>query len=238
MTLAIVYETEKMIMNKLGWNLHLLTPRDIQAEIIATVFTQEEAMVINGLHTDFTNWVNFAMIEFTLYKRFDQFVLSLASLMLTLKCANFLGAIAKIMDAIRNTGLADLELVRSCVNLMFDLCKKEENEGEDEPTQADETHMIPDQENIDPNIMRNNLGPVNFSGEGEEHLPSLTTPPTSPLTRRRKRSTLSSSSKKSSTPRRQSRINEFIKIKKLSTTQRVKKGPRRQWILALILTIM
>ena len=223
MSLAIVFETEKMIMNNLGWNLYLLTPREIQAEIITSVFTQEEAMVINGLQTDFTNWANFAMTEFSLYKRFDQFVLSLASIMLSLKFADLLEAIAKILDAIKNTGLADVELVRSCVNLMFELCKKEEHEdGEEEAIQADESEILSDQENIDPNIRRNN-GPVILDRECREYPP----PPPSPLTRRRKRSIMSSNSKKNSTPRRQTRISEFIKMKKLSPIQRVKKGPRR-----------
>jgi hypothetical protein len=224
MNLAIVFETEKMIMNRVGWRLHLTTPRDLQEEILNEIFSLDENRHIKfNLQEKISNWVNFSMTEYALFKNYDQLTLTFASLLLTFKIAEMEREIQKLVESIKTKNLGEMEEIKNCVNLMIQLFNREDDEPSKVPesdaealTQAEEESQnnFSDQENHQPNLQ--NFEPAE---------------PGSPkkITRRRIRSSLSSAKKTAhlSTPKKQTKISDFVKIKKLNSAQRAKRVPKR-----------
>ena len=139
MDLRTVYETEKMIMNRVGWKLHLITPRDLQEEILREVFPIDKILQINlSLQQQITNWVNFSLTEIDLFKKHDQMQLTYASLLLTFKISHMEEEIQKVVEDIKNKKLVNFEEIKNCINSMIILYNKEDERTSDDTDSSSE----------------------------------------------------------------------------------------------------
>lgn len=137
--LITVYATEKMIMNRVGWNLLLITPRDLQDEILSVVFPVDKIRQINlSLQQQITNWVNFSLTEIDIFKKHDQMQLTYASILLTFKINLMEEEIKKVVEDIKNRKLVDYEEIKNCINSMINLFNEDDKKPSEETESSSE----------------------------------------------------------------------------------------------------
>ncbi len=87
--------------------------------------------ITHELAENVSDWVNFALNEFFLYKKYNQFELSLCSVLLGLRMAGMENQIANLVQFINFNNLADISHLQTCIKQMVALT----NQSEDEPSE-------------------------------------------------------------------------------------------------------
>lgn len=142
--LNTVYFCEQVILNKVSWKINLNTPE----EIILLIFkpNSNDSNMTNILeHANL--WIGFCMDEFIVYSKYDQFVITVACIVLTYE---------QMELEIKNIGLClnaeEIEEVKNCVesikqayiysdNTEVELESKETNVALEESDTCDLTDM-------------------------------------------------------------------------------------------------
>jgi hypothetical protein len=83
MDLTTVFETEKLILNRISWKLNLSTPFEIHTIILKHFFPLNEDF--EQIQETTNDWVNFSLAEWDLYRRFSQFSITISCILIALK---------------------------------------------------------------------------------------------------------------------------------------------------------
>jgi hypothetical protein len=82
MELDSIYEIEKLILNKCSWRINLTTPIEIKNIILTNILMlqmQEFEEIVQ-------NWINFSIVNYEIYQKYDHFILTAACILLTCNC--------------------------------------------------------------------------------------------------------------------------------------------------------
>jgi hypothetical protein len=77
-----------------------------------------DAPISSELYENVSDWVNFSLNEYFLYKMYDQFQLSLSSVLLGLRVAGMEESIGKLVSFIQKENLANVSLLQICIQHM------------------------------------------------------------------------------------------------------------------------
>jgi hypothetical protein len=130
MDLKTITYVEKLVMNRISWKLFFETPvelsRLIMREIIKSPISPE-------LYENVSDWVNFSLNEYFLYKKYDQFQLTLSSVLLGFKVAGMEENIGKLVNFIQKENLADVSVLQTCIQHMVSIMNHTDEENVSQP---------------------------------------------------------------------------------------------------------
>ena len=82
MNLHYIFRSERVILNRSGWNLCLDTPSDMQYLILSEILEKNEKgepKISPALEDSVTSWLFYALNEMEIYYKYDMFTIALAS---------------------------------------------------------------------------------------------------------------------------------------------------------------
>lgn len=80
MSLKNIYETEKLILNKISFRVNFCTASDLLRNLIIISGSQD-----TELYEIASNWINYTLNEFSLFKKYNQFLITTSCLIIALK---------------------------------------------------------------------------------------------------------------------------------------------------------
>jgi hypothetical protein len=133
--LGVIYEIEKLILNRISWKITLSTAVETQLLIIKE-FVKENT-IFQQIFDVCTDWVNFSLTEWDIYRNFSQFTIALSCLLISLKIKEMTPLFTEISVFIKEK--YDFQEIQECMNriaqIMFD-------EEDDESIQQKQELMI------------------------------------------------------------------------------------------------
>jgi hypothetical protein len=130
MDLKTITEVEKLTMNKISWKLFFETPVELSRLIMREII---ESPISPELYENVSDWVNFSLNEYFLYKNYDQFQLTLSSVLLGLKVAGMEENIGKLVNFIQKENLADVSVLQTCIQHMVSIMNHSDEENVSQP---------------------------------------------------------------------------------------------------------
>ncbi len=128
MDLNVIEDVQRLILNRISWKLLLETPKETSILILRELF---EDGVCSEVEENVSDWINFSLNEWFIFKKYDQFVISVASVLLGLRVAGLEQQILIVVDLIKKYALGDLPFIQTCIQYMVALMNQnEEEEGE------------------------------------------------------------------------------------------------------------
>ena len=130
MDIKIIEDVQRLILNRISWKLFLETPKETSILILRELF--EDEGVCPELEENVCDWINFSLNEWFLFKKYDQFLISVSSILLGLRVTGLEQQVEKLVDLVKNHGLGDLTTIQTCIQYMVAIMNQSEEEGENE----------------------------------------------------------------------------------------------------------
>lgn len=160
LTLKLIFETEKLILNKISFKVHLFTSFELQNMIFEYLNVND-----TDLFQSTSIWINFALNEYRIYKKFDQFTLSISCIMIALKSKEYENQIECLKNYINESNLK-LEAFQNCINDIYELITEEETNCIGNETTQDNTDMSSEENQI---LLKNPLGEITSQVKNQEN---------------------------------------------------------------------
>jgi hypothetical protein len=123
MDLDIVFEIERLILNKLDWKINLSTPAEMKSLLLLLVNEKIE----DDLENLMNHVINFSLYENEIYSKYDPFTITIASVLISNRHYGR-NEQAEITKVIKN--LCDREVIENCIKEIFELMNKNDLESE------------------------------------------------------------------------------------------------------------
>jgi hypothetical protein len=111
-------------LNRISWKINLATPVEFIALILNEKFSD-----MSELCEMVNDWINFALFEYGLYKKYDQMTLTFASILISLKYKQMnTSEVEKIMNV---SDLCEKRVIEDCMKEMLEIMFKDEEDSEE-----------------------------------------------------------------------------------------------------------
>jgi len=124
--LEIIYELETLLLNRLSWNLPLETPAEVESLLRKTLFAHDEKY--EAISSEISDWINLSMTEFGIYRKWDQFTLTISCIAISLQVHEFQDQLNFMAEFLKNCNcdLVDYKKVEECSSELFETMKRED----------------------------------------------------------------------------------------------------------------
>lgn len=129
MDLDIVFEIERLILNKIDWKINLSTPAEMKSLMLL--------LVDEKIEEDFENLmnyvINFSLYENDIYSKYDPFTITIASAFISYRHYG-INEQSEITTVTKS--LYDREIIENCIKEIFVLMNKNDLESESSLTES------------------------------------------------------------------------------------------------------